>query len=281
MATLNNNWQMLAQTYLGSTGSLNVYVRAYAKLNSQNQSANTSNVSYENRLYAEGSGSYFWADSGTLKGIAATGISNSVESANGTYYKGETTLQSRSATITHSADGSGSGSISTSFASDPWGWSASAAASFSLPKINRYAKTNSVTGSSIDDNFSVNYTKYVSSYKYKLRISRPGIEALERIDYNTSDTTFQLSQETINRLYDVYGTDATFQLGFAVETWKSDGSSSLGNGNEVKINCTTSSKGRIRINGEWKNATLYVRTNGEWKKATPYIRNNNEWKRGK
>ena len=267
MATLNNNWQMLAQTYLGNTGSLNVYVRAYAKLNSQNQSANTSNVSYENRLYAEGSGSYFYTGSTTLKGIAATGTTNLVENADGTYYKGETTLQSRSATITHSADGSGSGSISTSFASDPWGWSASAAATFSLPKINRYAVTNSATGSNIEENFSVNYTKYVSSYTYKLRISRPGIEALETINYPTSGTTFTLSKATIERLFDVYPDTNTFNLGFAVETW--NGSTKLSAGNEKTISCTKTDRiGRLRINGEWK-------------KAIPYTRINNEWKRGR
>lgn len=37
---------------------------------------------------------------------------------------------------------------------------------------------------------------------------------------------------------------------------------------------------RIRINGEWKQATPYVRINGEWKKTKAYVRVNNEWKKG-
>lgn len=52
--------------------------------------------------------------------------------------------------------------------------------------------------------------------------------------------------------------------------------------NSNTLNFSTSSKtGKIRINGEDKEATPYVRINGEWKVAVPFTRNNNEWKRGK
>lgn len=44
---------------------------------------------------------------------------------------------------------------------------------------------------------------------------------------------------------------------------------------------TSNKTGRIRINGEEKDATPYVRIGGEWKVAVPHIRENNEWKRGK
>lgn len=193
------------------------------------------------------------------------------------------TVASGTIRVNHNADGSKSIGFSASFTDNSNGkGSASCSGSMTLTKINRYAVTNSATGTdnnNIEENFSVNYTKYINSWSYKLRISRPGVEALERIDYNTSGTSFKLSQESINKLYDLYGPDATFNLGFAVETWS--GSSKLSDGNEKTISCRTTSKGRIRIGGVWKNATLYVRSGGEWKKATPYIRNNNEWKRGK
>lgn len=208
-----------------------------------------------------------------------------VYNANITYdLQGNTiTVASGSTKITHNSDGSKTIGFSASFTDVSNGkGSASLSGDLALTKINRYAVTNSVTGTdnnNIEENFSVNYTKYINSWSYKLRISRPGVEALERIDYNTSGTSFKLSQESINKLYDLYGPDATFNLGFAVETWS--GSSKLSDGNEKTISCRTTSKGRIRIGGVWKNATLYVRSGGEWKKATPYIRNNNEWKRGK
>jgi hypothetical protein len=148
-----------------------------------------------------------------------------------------------------------------------------------LTNISRYAVTNSVAGSNIEENFSVNYTKYVN-YTYKLRISRPRIEALETINYPTSGTIFKLSKATIERLFDVYPNTNTFDLGFAIETW--DGNTMLSAGNEKIISCTKTDRiGRLRINGEWKRSTPYVRINGEWKKAIPYTRINNEWKRGR
>lgn len=194
--------------------------------------------------------------------------------------QGDHQLASGSLRIYHNADGTKSFNINTS------GWvidggDTSGSGDFTLNTIPRYAVTNSASGSNVEENFSVSYTKYVTSYKYKLRISIPGVRALERINYNTSGVSFKLSQSTIDDLFNTYGANATFNLGFAVETYDSSGNNKISNGNEKIISCKTDSKGRIRINGEWKNATLYVRVNGSWKKATPYIRMNNEWKRGK
>jgi len=104
-----------------------------------------------------------------------------------------------------------------------------------LTKINRTI-TNSVSGTDIDGNFSVNYTKMTGvDYTYKLRISLPYIVELEKIPYNTSDTTFTLSQATISSLYSRYTTVNSFDLGFAVETWSSDGQTQISDGNEVII----------------------------------------------
>ena len=104
-----------------------------------------------------------------------------------------------------------------------------------LTQINRYAVTNSVSGSDIEGNFSVNYTKYINTYQYKLRISLPTIVLLERIDYNTSGATFTLTQQTINDIFSRYTNTSTFDLGFRVETWDSTGSNMLSAGNEKII----------------------------------------------
>jgi hypothetical protein len=282
MATLNYNWQKLSGgAYVGSTGSLNVYIANYAKLDSQNTSTNKSYVSYMSKLIVEGSGSYFYTGSDTLKGMAATGISNTVQHCEGNYYKGETTLLTfNNVEIRHNDDGTASISMSSAFNSGPWGWNNSANDTATIPKINRYAVTNSVTGSNIEENFSVNYTKYISNWSYKLRISIPSVKELERINYPTSGTIFQLSKATIEELYDRYPDTNTFNLGFRVETW--NGNTMLSAGNEKIISCTKVDRiGRLRINGEWKRSTPYVRVNGEWKKAVPYTRINNEWKRGR
>lgn len=151
---------------------------------------------------------------------------------------------------------------------------------FTLPTIPRYAVTNSVSGQNIESPFSVNYTKYVQSYTYKLRISIPDVQALETISYPTSGASFTLSDSSIQTIYDRFPNTDTFNLGFRVETW--NGSTRLSEGNEVIKSCTKSPRVmRLRVNGEWKKTTPYVRVNGQWKKATPYIRKNNEWKRGK
>jgi hypothetical protein len=190
------------------------------------------------------------------------------------------TVASGTIRVPHNSDGSKSISFSASFTDNSNGkGSASLSGDLALTKINRYAVTNSVAGSNIEENFSVNYTKYVN-YTYKLRISRPRIEALETINYPTSGTIFKLSKATIERLFDVYPNTNTFDLGFAIETW--DGNTMLSAGNEKIISCTKTDRiGRLRINGEWKRSTPYVRINGEWKKAIPYTRINNEWKRGR
>ena len=149
-----------------------------------------------------------------------------------------------------------------------------------LTDINRLAKTDSVSGSNIEENFKVNYTKYVSGYTYKLRISIPHVHELEKIDYNTSGASFKLSQSSLEYIFNNYPNTNTFDLGFAIETWS--GGRKVSAGNEVIITGTKVDRvGRLRVNGEWKRATPYLRVNGEWKKAIPYTRVNNEWKRGR
>ena len=191
------------------------------------------------------------------------------------------TVASGTIRVNHNADGSKSIGFSASFTDNSNGkGSASCSGSMNLTKINRYAVTNSATGSNIEENFSVNYTKYISSYTYKLRISYPGVRAIQNINYPTSGTIFQLSKEAIEDIYNTYPDTNTFNLGFAIETW--NGSTKLSAGNEKIISCTKTDRiGRLRINGEWKRSTPYVRVNGEWKKAIPYTRINNEWKRGR
>ena len=195
---------------------------------------------------------------------------------------GDHELASGSYTINHNADGTKTFNLRTSGRAfvDPYYDETSGSQDFSLPTIPRYAVTNSVNGSNIEENFSVNYTKYVQSYTYKLRISIPNIVALETINYPTSGTSFKLSDSSIEEIYNRLPDNDTFNLGFRVETW--NGSTRLSEGNEViKLCSKTPRAARIRIGNEWKRGTPYLRINGEWKKAIPYIRNNNEWKRGK
>lgn len=232
MVTLNYNWQLIVE----ESGSLNgnaCNVRIYAKINSQSVANNSSSVSYQSRLYY--GGSYFETWSGTAKTLTATGVQSQVLDGAGTYNGGETVLVTATGTVTHNNDGTKNVTASSVFKADPWGYNVEADGIASLPKINRVAITNSVTGSDIEQPFSVNYTKYVNNYQYKLRISIPKVIALETINYNTSGEQFTLSQETIENLYSRFTNTNTFNLGFAVETW--NGNTKLSAGNEKIISC--------------------------------------------
>lgn len=148
------------------------------------------------------------------------------------YNRGSYVVVQSNFTFTHNADGNltlapGYG-ISTTFTSG------SGIATFSLPKINRVAVTNSVNGNDIEQAFKVNYTKYVNTYNYKLRISIPNVQRLETIDYNTSGQEITLSQSSLNYLY-THMTSNRITLGFAIETY--DGSTKLSDGNEVTVTC--------------------------------------------
>lgn len=232
MATLNYNWQLIGEAG-GSLNGNTCNLRIYAKINSQSVPNNQSSVAYESRLYY--GGGQFSSYDPTTKSISGTGAGGSSQNAEGTYYGGETVLQTISGVVGHDSNGNANVGMSANFYAGPWGYNVTVNASASLPKINRVAVTNSVTGSDIEQEFKVNYTKYVNNYQYKLRISIPNVTMLERINYNTSNESFTLSQASIEALYQRYTTTNTFTLGFRVETW--NGNTMLSAGNEKKITC--------------------------------------------
>ncbi|MBR2677820.1 MAG: hypothetical protein IKE63_00170 [Bacilli bacterium] len=148
------------------------------------------------------------------------------------YNKGSYVVVQSNFTFTHNADGSltlapGYG-IETTFTSG------SGIATFSLPKINRVAITNSVNGNDIEQPFKVNYTKYINTYTYKLRVSIPNVTSLETVDYNTSGANFSLSQASLDYLY-THMTSNKITLGFAIETYNNG--TKISSGNEVQITC--------------------------------------------
>lgn len=148
------------------------------------------------------------------------------------YNKGSYVVVQSNFSFTHNADGSLT--LSAGYGVDTTFTSGGGLATFSLPKINRVAVTNSVNGNDIEQPFKVNYTKYVNTYTYKLRIIYPGYRVLETVDYNTSGQEVSLSQTSLDYLY-THMTSNTVNLKFAVETY--DGSTKLSDGNEVQVTC--------------------------------------------
>lgn len=165
-----------------------------------------------------------WSNGTASVHTSSTGI--------GTYYsRGSYTLITADFTFNHDPNGNFSqyieASLNTTFVSGTCG------GILNLPQIKRSAITNSVTGSVLEEKIKVDYTKYRNDFSYKLRISIPSVKELEKIDYNTSNTEFNLSDETISYLYEYTNNSNTVQLGFAVETW--NGNTIISSGNEVII----------------------------------------------
>lgn len=203
------------------------------------------------RLYAEETGTntsgnyssvHTWLDLYVVSGGSVNADNTRVNTTGGTesylgnirYGSGTHRLKDGYYDAYHNQDGTGSTFVEGYFNSGLGNWGLGG--TLYLTRINRYATTNSVEGSDIESNFKVNYTSYINSYKYKLRISIPNVSMLERIDYNTSGTTFTLSQESIDTILNyTKNTGNDVKLGFAVETWNSGGTSRLSEGNEKVI----------------------------------------------
>ena len=96
MATLTTSYQQIASKYIGTVSgsgvaAKDIYLKVYAKYNSQDIAANKSTVSYKSTLYSEGSGTYFYTGETTTKSLSGTGATTTSATAVGNYYLGETT----------------------------------------------------------------------------------------------------------------------------------------------------------------------------------------------
>ena len=133
MPTLTTSYQLMAQTYLGSNDYGGVYLRLYGKYNSQNYSANTTNVSYKSTLYIERG--YLYTGATTTKSIDGNGIPARSDNAEGTYQTGETTLYEESGNTRHDYDGTNPVTPIATFYSSPWGFNGTATATWDCPVI--------------------------------------------------------------------------------------------------------------------------------------------------
>ena len=153
--TLTKSWQKVAETYIGYTGYNDVYIRCYAKYNSQSTENNKTNVSVESRIYV--SGGTFWSNSGTY-GYATVNGDTASSDANRTYYAGENVIASKTKDVEHNQDGSKTIGVSSRWHSDPWGWDVTASTNVVLPKIDRYPMIITAPDFSDEDDPTVTFT---------------------------------------------------------------------------------------------------------------------------
>lgn len=196
---------------------------------------NTSALSYSLVLTSTGgSAQYNGAGSYAININGSRVRSGTVNLNVGTY--GSVTLASGSTTVGHNNDGSKTVSVSASYSSAASAYylpsSGSTSGSLTLTKIPRAAKIDAFTGSTVDGTFNVTYTKSVSTYTDKLRISIPNVKALMTIDY-TSGESFNLDSTSLEYIYSNYTTTQTVQLGAVMETY--NGTTKIGESSECKI----------------------------------------------
>lgn len=190
----------------------------------QNTAGNYSTVRFYGILNVTGTYVAWSRGTATVWNSPATGLSTR-------YNRGSYTVVTQDVNIGHDSQGKYSGiltgTLNTTFVSG------TASGAFELPPIKRIAVTNSAVGGVLEDNFKVNFTKYVDNYTYKLRISVPHVKELEKINYQNSGVDFKLTQTTLDYLYTYTKNSNNVKLGFAVETW--DGNSIISSGNEIII----------------------------------------------
>lgn len=174
MATLTTSYQLLGEKYLGSSYG-DLYIRIYAKYNSQNINNNNSSVTYQSRLYF--TGNYIVSKNPTTVTTKGTGASDNTISwdsfegkQDGTYKKGETVLKTISGTVTHDNSGNASISASAYFNAGPWGWSATASGSANLPTIPRETDLPSFASAEVEQTTTITLSPKISGAKHSIKL---------------------------------------------------------------------------------------------------------------
>ena len=233
MATLNNTYQLLKEDYAGNTGYGNVYLRLYAKLNSQDIANNKSNVSVQLRIYTEGA--YWYQQTGGNWAIKVDENPIVGGQANQQFNVGETVIGTGTGDVQHNADGTKTncgclGSINFT----AWGWTANCDTTATLPQINRASTLNSVTNSISTNGQTVkvkpNFTKNVNSYYQILKLfSADRNTTIATINGVANNTEYSLTSAQITTLYNYIGTRTT-QVGVIcdLETYTSNGGTYIG-----------------------------------------------------
>ena len=168
MATLNTNYTLLLNNYIGNFGGVNAYLRVYAKIERQDLVNNKSYVNIKQVIYA--SADYIYSGNNTY--YLNSNIGNSGTKSSGfTFHAGETLINTVNAWAHHNNDGTFTLSGSAGFTSQAWGMGTSGNYSATLPTIPRGSKINDFSDYfNLGDPLTFSITKNVASYYDVLQI---------------------------------------------------------------------------------------------------------------
>lgn len=228
MATLTTSWQLIDQTYLGTSGG-NLYVRLYARYSEQDITNNRTYVYYQARSYYENS-TYIQDNQGT---IAVSGTGASYQSAGCTRpTTGESVSVTTSGWVSHNSDGTGSASGSATINFPNWGWNGTASGSFTLPTIPRASEV-ACSSPYIGDNAIISIDKKSSAFTNTVTYKIGTLTGT--VATKTSSTTLQLNTSAIaNQIYALIPNDKEIQGTIYCTTY--NGSTQIGDTKSTTFN---------------------------------------------
>ena len=196
MATLNTNYTLLLNNYMGNFGGVDAYLRVYAKIERQDLVNNKSYVNIKQAIYA--SANYIYSGNNTYylnSNIGSTGT----KSSGFTFYAGETLINTVNAWANHNNDGTFTLTGSAGFTSTAWGMGTSGNYSATLPTIPRGSKINDFSDYfNLGDPLTFSITKNVASYYDVLQIG-----------FVKDNTTEYVLLDTVENVLDGYVWNAT------------------------------------------------------------------------
>lgn len=225
-------------------------IRTYAKYTSQSTVDNKTTYYLKSTYYIP-SQSYIRFDSATAK---LDGTSKSYGST--TLYKGETTIQEVSRTITHNSDGSSpTKSVKTEW-SATFGGSGTSTASISMPKINRLATITSASDFTDEENPTLSFSNpagfiiypYLNFYDKDNNLVHQLIRKSESI---TSPYTWNITDEERSALWQSTNKQQTYKVNVGVDTY---------NGT-TKVGYNSKAQTMTYVNAEPSQSTVFTETN--------------------
>lgn len=199
MATLNTNYTLLLNNYIGNFGGVNAYLRVYAKIERQDLVSNRSYVNIKQVIYA--SANYIYSGNNTY--YLNSNIGNTGTKSSGfTFNAGETLINTVNAWANHNNDGTFTLTGSAGFTSTAWGMGSSGNYSATLPTIPRGSKINDFSDYfNLGDPLTFSITKNVASYYDVLQIG-----------FVKDNTTEYIVLDTVENVEDGYVWNATEEM---------------------------------------------------------------------
>ena len=234
---------------------------------------NTSTVKLDIYVTCTGSSHYEYDQWGTVW----WGTEHSTD-AYKLYSNTDNHVHSETQTITHNPDGTGSTTFACAIpTTSAGGTKYSGDVTLTLTTLPRASTINSFNGTDITGNFNATYTTKTSGYKHKLRISIPGVIAIQTFDNYSSGSNVTFSNSALQTLQNYMANKNSITLGGVIETW--NGNTKIGESEELMHTCYWY-RGRIKVNGTWRKATPYIKVSGAWKEAIPFVKSSGTWKQG-